>query len=88
MKKMNLFVMSLLATAAFTVSSCSNDDTVSPSTGQQTIGDGYFMTATISAPQATRTTQQEDKENGTAEESTITNGTIYIYDGEDRKSVV
>ncbi len=84
MKKMNLFVMSLLAMAAFTFNSCSSDDSLSPSTGQQTIGDGYFMTVSFPKTQATRTAQQEAKENGTAEESTITNGTIYIYDGDTR----
>ncbi len=85
MKQFNYLVMGLLATAAFTFNSCSSDDTLEPNTGQQeTIGDGYFMTATISAPQGTRTAQQTDKEEGTAEESTITNGTIYIYDGNTR----
>ena len=85
MKKMNLFVMSLLATAAFTFSSCSNEDTMSPSTSNQEVTDGFYMTLKVKggAEATTRTVQQGDdnKENGTSEESTISKGVIYIYKG-------
>ncbi len=85
MKKFNLFVMSLLATASFTLNSCSNDDAMS-ATGQQQSVDGFYMTLQVKGSAnstGTRTTQQADpnNEDGTTEESTITNGTIYIYNG-------
>lgn len=85
MKKINLFAMSLLATAAFTFYSCSNDDTMSSTTtSQQESVNAFYMTLQVKgSANGTRTEQQADpnKENGTTEESTITNGTVYIYDG-------
>lgn len=82
MKKFNLFAMSMLAIAAFTFNSCSTDDTMSPTTGQETVDGFYNMTIQVkgSAGDATRTTQS-NPENGTVEESAITSGTIYIYQG-------
>ncbi len=86
MKKFNLFVMSLLATASFTLNSCSTDDAMSSTSQQQSV-DGFYMTLQVkgSANGAnTRTAQPTDedkKENGTTEESLVTKGTIYIYDG-------
>ena len=44
MKKFNLFAMSMLAIAAFTFNSCSTDDTMSPTTGQETVDGFYNMT--------------------------------------------
>ena len=79
MKKLNLFVMSLLATAAFTFNSCSSDDTLAPSGGET-----FYVTvkALGSMHIGTRTSQENvTTENGTTAESNITNGTIYIYDG-------
>lgn len=86
MKKLNLFVMSLLATTAFTFNSCSNDEGLSPGTSQETTDASFYMTLQVngSNSQATRTVQQEDpnKEDGTTEESNITQGTLYIYQGD------
>ena len=85
MKKFNLFAMSMLAIAAFTFNSCSTDDTMSPTTGQETVDGFYNMTIQVkgSAGDATRTIQS-NPENGTVEESAITSGTIYIYQGTER----
>ncbi len=86
MKKFNLFAMSLLATAAFTFYSCSNDDTTAEPTHRSETVSGFYMTLQVKGSAnstGTRTTQQADsnKEDGTTEESTISNGTIYIYNG-------
>lgn len=81
MKKFNLFVMSLLATASFTLNSCSTDDTMS-STNQQQSVDGFYMTLQVMGSAngtSTRTAQNTPLENGTNAESNITSGTIYIY---------
>ena len=84
MKKFNLFVMSLLATASFTLNSCSTDDAMSSTSQQQSV-DGFYMTLQVKGSAngtGTRTAQPEDankKENGTTKESTINSGTIYIY---------
>ena len=86
MKKFNLFVMSLLATASFTLNSCSTDDAMSSTSQQQSV-DGFYMTLQVKGSAngaGTRTAQPEDstkRENGTTEESTINSGTIYIYKG-------
>lgn len=86
MKKFNLFVMSLLATASFTLNSCSTDDAMSSTSQQQSV-DGFYMTLQVKGSAngtSTRTAQPEEadkKENGTTEESTINSGTIYIYKG-------
>ena len=86
MKKFNLFVMSLLATASFTLNSCSTDDAMSSTSQQQSV-DGFYMTLQVKGSAngaGTRTAQPEEenkKENGTTEESTINSGTIYIYNG-------
>lgn len=85
MKKFNLFVMSLLATASFTLNSCSTDDAMSSTSQQQSV-DGFYMTLQVKGSAngaGTRTAQPEEdskKENGTTEESLVTTGTIYIYD--------
>ncbi len=86
MKKFNLFAMSLLATAAFTFYSCSNDDTTAEPTHRSETVSGFYMTLQVKGSAnstGTRTAQQADpnKEDGTTAESTITNGTIYIYNG-------
>ncbi len=85
MKKFNLFVMSLLATASFTLNSCSSDDTMSATSQQQSV-DGFYMTLQVKGSAndtGTRTEQQGDqkKVDGTTAESTITSGTVYIYNG-------
>ena len=84
MKKTNLFAMSLLATtAAFTLNSCSNDDTIAGTASTPESVDSFYMTLQVkgSANDNGTRTEQNTTEAGTTEESTITNGTIYIYNG-------
>lgn len=83
MKKLNLFAMSMLAIAAFTFNSCSTDDTMSPTTGQETV-DAFYVSLQVNGSAVTSRTTQSNPENGTVEESTITSGTIYIYQGTER----
>lgn len=85
MKKMNLLVMSLVSAAALSFSSCSNNDDLT-SGGTQSQADGVYMTLKISGATShgTRTGVTADKtteKNGTEAESTITEGMMYIYDG-------
>ena len=87
MKKMNLFVMSLLATAAFTFSSCSSDDSMSPSTSSQEMTEGFVKLGILnnisaqeeSSAKKTRTSQENDF-NAIAGEHEVNSGTIYITD--------
>lgn len=82
---MNLLAMSLVSAAALSFSSCSsNDDLTSGGTLSQ--ADGVYMTLKISGATShgTRTGVTADKtttENGNEAESTITEGMMYIYDG-------
>ena len=77
--------MSLVSAAALSFSSCSsNDDLTSGGTLSQ--ADGVYMTLKISGATShgTRTGVTADKtttENGNEAESTITEGMMYIYDG-------
>lgn len=85
MKKMNLLVMSLVSAAALSFSSCSSNDDLTGG-GTQSQADGVYMTLKISGATShgTRTGVTADKtkaENGEVDESTITNGMLYIYDG-------
>lgn len=85
MKKMNLLVMSLVSAAALSFSSCSSNDDLTGG-GTQSQADGVYMTLKISGATShgTRTgvtTGKTTTENGTVDESTITEGMMYIYDG-------
>lgn len=84
MKKMNLLVMSLVSAAALSFSSCSNNDDLT-SGGIQSQADGVYMTLKISGATShgTRTgvVTPNTEDNGTVDESTITEGMMYIYDG-------
>ena len=84
MKKMNLLVMSLVSAAALSFSSCSSNDDLTGG-GTQSQADGVYMTLKISGATShgTRTgvTTPNTTENGEPEESTISNGMLYIYDG-------
>lgn len=82
---MNLLVMSLVSAAALSFSSCSSNDDLT-SGGTQSQADGVYMTLKISGATShgTRTGVTADKttkENGNTDESTITEGMMYIYDG-------
>ena len=82
MKKFNLFAMGLLAAAAVSFTACSSNDDLSSNASQQQSVDGFYMTLQVKGSAngaGTRTEQQTNKENGTVAESTISNGTIYIY---------
>ena len=85
MKKMNLLAMSLVSAAALSFSSCSNNDDLTGG-GTQSQADGVYMTLKISGTTShgTRTGVKtpNTKENGTPDESTITQGMLYIYDGQ------
>lgn len=85
MKKMNLLVMSLVSAAALSFSSCSNNDDLTGG-GTQSQADGVYMTLKISGATShgTRTSVTDGKtttDNGNEAESTITEGMMYIYDG-------
>lgn len=82
---MNLLVMSLVSAAALSFSSCSSNDDLAGG-GTQSQADGVYMTLKISGATShgTRTGVTADKtttENGNEAESTITEGMVYIYDG-------
>lgn len=85
MKKMNLLAMSLVSAAALSFSSCSSNDDLT-SGGTQSQADGVYMTLKISGTTShgTRTgvATPNTTENGTPDESTITQGMLYIYDGQ------
>lgn len=83
MKKMNYFMMSMLATAALTMSSCSSDnDVIDGNGGSSNEVSEFYMTLKVGGKDALNTKSTGDpKEDGTEEESTISNGTLYIYNG-------
>ena len=77
--------MSLVSAAALSFSSCSNNDDLTGG-GTQSQADGVYMTLKISGATShgTRTSVTEGKtttDNGSVAESTITEGMMYIYDG-------
>lgn len=82
---MNLLAMSLVSAAALSFSSCSNNDDLTGG-GTQSQADGVYMTLKISGTTShgTRTGVKAPNttENGTPDESTITQGMLYIYDGQ------
>lgn len=85
MKKMNLLAMSLVSAAALSFTSCSSNDDLT-SGGTQSQADGVYMTLKISGATShgTRTSVTDGKtttDNGSEAESTITQGMMYIYDG-------
>ena len=82
---MNLLAMSLVSAAALSFSSCSNNDDLT-SGGTQSQAEGVYMTLKISGATShgTRTSVTDGKtttDNGSVAESTITEGMMYIYDG-------
>lgn len=82
---MNLLAMSLVSAAALSFSSCSSNDDLAGG-GTQSQADGVYMTLKISGATShgTRTSVTDKKtteENGSEAESTITEGMMYIYDG-------
>lgn len=78
MKKMNLLAISLISAAALSFSSCSSNDDFAGGSNQSS-ADGVYMTLSIAGSNhSTRTTGTETNP-GIEGESTITEGTLYLY---------
>lgn len=84
MKKMNLLVMSLVSAAALSFSSCSSNDDLGGGAGtQQSQVKGFYMTLAVQTPTSngTRTSINDvPKEDATAVEAAVKNGTFYLVD--------
>ena len=83
MKKMNLLVMSLVSAAALSFSSCSSNDDLTGGAGTQSQVKGFYMTLAVQTPTSngTRTSINDvPKEDATAEEAAVKNGTFYLVD--------
>lgn len=78
MKKMNLLVMSLVSAAALSFSSCSSNDDLT-SGGTQSQADGVYMTLSIAGSNQGTRTEGTVTDPGIEGESTITEGTLYLY---------
>ena len=80
MKKMNQFMMGMLAIAATSFVSCSNEDATSSNASKQSV-DNFYMNLQVvgNSSNGTRTTGTPTEE-GTEAESKITNGTIWLVD--------
>ena len=87
MKKMNLLAMSLVSAAALSFSSCSSNDDLAGGAGTQSQVDGVYMTLSIAGSnQSTRTVGTEN-DPGIKGESTITEGTLYLYSNKTHECV-
>lgn len=85
---MNLLVMSLVSAAALSFSSCSsNDDLTSGGAGTQSQADGVYMTLSIAGSNQGTRTEGTNTNPGIAGESTITEGTLYLYSNKTGKCV-
>ena len=83
---MNLLAMSLVSAAALSFSSCSSNDDLAGG-GTQSQADGVYMTLSIAGSnQSTRTVGTEN-DPGIEGESTITEGTLYLYSNNTGKCV-
>lgn len=88
MKKMNLLAMSLVSAAALSFSSCSNnDDLTGGGAGTQSQADGVYMTLSIAGSNQGTRTEGTKTDPGIAGESTITEGTLYLYSNKTNKCV-
>ena len=86
MKKMNLLAMSLVSAAALSFTSCSSNDDLGGA-GTQSQADGVYMTLSIAGSnQGTRTTGTKT-DPGIEGESTINEGTLYLYSNQTGKCV-
>lgn len=74
---MNQFMMGMLAIAAATFASCSNDDATGSATSRNDVGNFYMKLQVTGSNNGTRTTGPKT-DDGTAEESTIKTGTIWL----------
>lgn len=78
MKKMNLLAMSLVSAAALSFSSCSSNDDLAGG-GTQSQADGVYMTLSIAGSNQSTRTEGTVTNQGIEGESTITEGTLYLY---------
>ena len=86
MKKMNLLVMSLVSAAALSFSSCSSNDDLTGG-GTQSQADGVYMTLSIAGSNQSTRTEGTVTDSGIEDESTITEGTLYLYSNNTGKCV-
>lgn len=84
---MNLLVMSLVSAAALSFSSCSNNDDLTGGAGTQSQADGVYMTLSIAGSNQGTRTEGTKNDPGIAGESTITEGTLYLYSNKTNKCV-
>lgn len=81
---MNLLVMSLVSAAALSFSSCSSNDDLTGGAGTQSQVKGFYMTLAVQTPTSngTRTSIENPipKEDATAAEAAVKNGTFYLVD--------
>lgn len=87
MKKMNLLAMSLVSAAALSFSSCSSNDDLTGGAGTQSQADGVYMTLSIAGSNQGTRTEGTNTNPGIAGESTITEGTLYLYSNKTGKCV-
>ena len=86
MKKMNLLVMSLVSAAALSFSSCSSNDDLAGG-GTQSQADGVYMTLSIAGSNQSTRTEGTVTNPGIDGESTITEGTLYLYSNKTHECV-
>lgn len=86
MKKMNLLAMSLVSAAALSFSSCSSNDDLGDA-GTQSQADGVYMTLSIAGSNQGTRTEGTKTDLGIEGESTITEGTLYLYSNKTGKCV-
>lgn len=87
MKKMNLLAMSLVSAAALSFSSCSSNDDLTSGGGTQSQADGVYMTLSIAGSNQSTRTEGTKTDQGISGESTITEGTLYLYSNKSGKCV-
>ena len=86
MKKMNLLAMSLVSAAALSFTSCSSNDDLGGA-GTQSQADGVYMTLSIAGSNQGTRTEGTKTDPGIEGESTITEGTLYLYSNKTNKCV-
>lgn len=86
MKKMNLLAMSLVSAAALSFSSCSSNDDLAGG-GTQSQADGVYMTLSIAGSNQSTRTEGTVTNQGIEGESTITEGTLYLYSNKTHECV-
>lgn len=84
---MNLLAMSLVSAAALSFSSCSSNDDLTGGAGTQSQADGVYMTLSIAGSNQSTRTVGTEKDPGIEGESTITEGTLYLYSNKTHECV-